>query len=273
MKSGFCFIFILAFSIAAAAQDRQSPDNQPHITPRNQAPSGNQSQPADEDQPNIPKGESSSRDTQINLERNRPTPPGDSGSDDVQEMYPFDPHKAAKDVEVGNFYLKRKNYRAALERFNEALLYKPKDAEATVGLAQTQEQLGLFTPAYQNYRAYLQILPSGPMAKEAQEAVTRLAPKVEAQKTSPELQAILKEGEAALSQNDFETAYARFAKALQTLPDDPLTNFHLAESLQGMQRLDEARLFYQKSLDLQPNGPHAREARRQISEIKWILGK
>src|SRR5436305_12084871 len=267
MKFGIYLVLIFVFSVLLSAQDRSSPDNQPHITPRNQP------QSADEDQPNIPKGESSSKDAQINLETNRPAAPVDAGSDDVQEMYPFDPHKAAKDVEVGNFYLKRKNYRAALERFNEALLYKPKDAEATVGLAETQEKLGLFTPAYLNYRAYLQLLPSGPVAKEAQEAVTRLEPKVEAQKASPELQAILKEGEAALSQNDFETAYARFAKALQTLPDDPLTNFHLAESLQGMQRLDEARLFYQKSLDLQPNGPHAREARRQISEIKWILGK
>src|SRR5436305_2568979 len=273
MKFRIYLFFICVFSVWLSAQDRQSPDNQPHITPRNQPQAGNQSQPADEEQPNVPKGESSSRDAQINLESNRPTPSADAGSDDVQEMYPFDPHKAAKDVEVGNFYLKRKNYRAAVERFNEALLYKPKDAEATVGLAETQEKLGLFTPAYLNYRAYLQLLPNGPVSKEAQEAVTRLEPKVEAQKASPELQAILKEGEAALSQNDFETAYARFAKALQTLPDDPLTNFHLAESLQGMQRLDEARLFYQKSLDLQPNGPHAREARRQISEIKWILGK
>src|SRR5947207_5047400 len=104
MKSGFYFIFILIVSIAVAAQDRQSPDNQPHITPHNQPQTGNQSQPADEEQPNVPKGESSSRDAQINLESNRPTPSADAGSDDVQEMYPFDPHKAAKDVEVGNFY-------------------------------------------------------------------------------------------------------------------------------------------------------------------------
>src|SRR5436853_7188574 len=98
MKSGFYLVLIFAFSIAVAAQDKQSPDNQPHITPRNQPQAGNQSQPADEEQPNVPRGESSSKDTQINLERDRPTPPADAGSDDVQEMYPFDPHKAAKDV-------------------------------------------------------------------------------------------------------------------------------------------------------------------------------
>src|SRR5438552_19151386 len=108
MKFGIYLVLIFVFSVLLSAQDRSSPDNQPHITPRNQP------QPGDEDLPNAPKGESSSKDAQINLETNRPTPPVNAGSDDdVQEMYPFDPHKAAKDVEVGNFYLKRKNYRAA----------------------------------------------------------------------------------------------------------------------------------------------------------------
>ena len=67
MKFVFYLVLIFAFSIAVAAQDRQSPDNQPHITPRNQPGAGNQSQPADEEQPNVPKGESSSKDAQINL--------------------------------------------------------------------------------------------------------------------------------------------------------------------------------------------------------------
>ena len=237
-------------------------------------------QPKDDAPPDVaageaPRGESSSKDSQISTEAKRTSQPADAAGepDDVQEMHPYDPHKAAKDVEVGQYYLKQKNYRAALERFNDALLYKPKDAEATIGLAETQDKLKLSTPAYENYRAYLELLPNGPMAKQAQEAVKRLEPLVQAQKESPELQSILKEGQDALSHNDFETAYARFARASQMAPDDALINFHLAESLKGMQRLDEARLFYQKSLDLQPNGTHAREARRQISEIKMVLGK
>src|SRR3981081_1480251 len=34
----------------------------------------------------------------------------------VEEFHPWNPMKAMKDVEVGDFYFKRKNYRAALER-------------------------------------------------------------------------------------------------------------------------------------------------------------
>jgi len=274
MKFGIYLALLFLFSVVAAAQDRNSPDSQPHITPKNM-PQPKENAPPDVSAGEAPLGESSSKDSQIDTSAKRTSQPAEDagGTDDVQEMRPYDPHKAAKDVEVGQYYLKQKNYRAALERFNDALLYKPKDAEATIGLAQTQDKLGLSTPAYENYRVYLEILPSGPMAKQAQEAIKRLEPMVEAQKESPELEQILKEGQDALARNDYETAYARFARASQMAPDNAMVNFHLAESLKGMQRLDEARLFYQKSLDLQPNGPQAREARRQISEIRMVLGK
>src|SRR5579863_610847 len=36
-----------------------------------------------------------------------------TGSADVAELHPWDPHKAAKNVEVGDYYFKRKNYNAA----------------------------------------------------------------------------------------------------------------------------------------------------------------
>ncbi len=74
-------------------------------------------------------------------------------------------------MEVGNYYLKLKNYRAALERFNHALIYKSDDAEAIFGLAITQEKLDLLSLASRNYSKYLEILPNGPKSKEAREAI------------------------------------------------------------------------------------------------------
>ena len=56
---------------------------------------------------------------------------------------------------MGQYYLKLKNYRAALERFNHALTYKQNDAEAIFGLAITQEKLDLLSLSAQNYRKYL----------------------------------------------------------------------------------------------------------------------
>jgi TolA-binding protein len=40
-----------------------------------------------------------------------------------------------------------------------------------------------------------------------------------------------------------------------------------------MERLDPARLNFQKYLEAQPNGPYAADARKAISDINYILGK
>jgi tetratricopeptide (TPR) repeat protein len=131
-------------------------------------------------------GESSSKDTQIDL-----SPPEDdskvhphsseavtdaeeSGDADVKEFHPWDPHKAAKDVEVGDFYFKRKNYRAAEDRYREALLYKDNDAIATYRLAICLEKMDRPDEARQEYESYLRILPFGPEAADAKKAVARL---------------------------------------------------------------------------------------------------
>ena len=92
----------------------------------------------------------------------------------VQEFKPWNPHKADKDVEVGDFYFKRKNYRAALDRYQEALYYKDNDAAATFKLAVCQEKLGNADDARNAYEKYLKILPDGPFAQEAHRGLERL---------------------------------------------------------------------------------------------------
>lgn len=136
-------------------------------------------------------GESSSRDTQIDIAPPRddakahPYSKGavaDMSADEanadkteVQEFRPWNPMKALKDVEVGDYYFKRKNYRAALSRYKEALYYKDNDAMASFRLAQCQEKLGDKAEAQKYYQQYLKILPQGPFAKEAQSSLDRLA--------------------------------------------------------------------------------------------------
>src|SRR5215469_6786759 len=131
-------------------------------------------------------GESSSRDTRIDISppkndaRDHPgsgdaeSKPPDDAESDVQEFHPWDPHKAAKDVEVGDFYFRRKNYRAALDRYKEALLYKDNDAMANLRLGETYEKLNQPDAAIPHYEAYLKILPHGPSSQEAEKALERL---------------------------------------------------------------------------------------------------
>jgi tetratricopeptide (TPR) repeat protein len=89
-------------------------------------------------------------------------------------MHPWDPHKAMKDIEVGDFYFKRKNYRAALDRYQEALLYKPNDALSNFQIGQCLEKMKRPDEARVHYEAYLKILPQGPLSAEAHKALDRL---------------------------------------------------------------------------------------------------
>lgn len=92
----------------------------------------------------------------------------------VQEFKPWNPHKAEKDIEVGDYYFKRKNYQAALSRYQEALYYKDNDAAATFKVAICQEKVGDVEAARTAYEKYLKILPGGPFAQEAQRGLERL---------------------------------------------------------------------------------------------------
>jgi len=93
----------------------------------------------------------------------------------VQEFHAWNPMKAMKDIEVGDYYFRRKNYRGALERYKDALYYKDNDAVASFRLAVCEEKLGDKTEARKYYEQYLKILPEGPLAKDAHASLDRLA--------------------------------------------------------------------------------------------------
>jgi tetratricopeptide (TPR) repeat protein len=98
-----------------------------------------------------------------------------AGASGVQEFHPWNPLKAHKDIDVGDFYFKRKNYKAALERYKDALYYKDGDALASYRVAVCQEKLGDKSEARKYYEQYLKILPDGPLAKDAHASLDRLA--------------------------------------------------------------------------------------------------
>jgi len=127
-------------------------------------------------------GESSSRDTRIDLSPpkddakdhpNSPDMPPDAGRD-VGEMHAWNPYRSVKDEEVGDYYFKEKNYKAALARYQDALDYKPNDAIANFRLAQCYEKLNQPDQAIVHYREYLKILPEGPYSKQAKKALEKL---------------------------------------------------------------------------------------------------
>jgi len=173
-------------SSAQTPSSKSAQDSKP-LTPRNPNLTPPRSDRVNADTLEDAEGQSSSKDTLIDLS----PPPGDDkahpessdllvdetaapGSGNVAEFHTWNPHKAAKDIEVGNFYFKRKNYRAAADRYREALYYKDNDAEATYHLAVCLDKLDQPDDAGKAYESYLKILPHGPQAEEAQKAIDRL---------------------------------------------------------------------------------------------------
>src|ERR1039458_1079271 len=115
------FVFMALVSLFlggwALAQEQSQPD-------QNQAPPRSDRSREDE------AGESSSRDTRGDLSppkdhaKNHPDSGGvdkdpEDEPADVQEMHPWNPYRAMKDDEVGDFYFKRKDYKAALARYQD----------------------------------------------------------------------------------------------------------------------------------------------------------
>ncbi|HSB76080.1 MAG TPA: tetratricopeptide repeat protein [Terriglobales bacterium] len=166
---------------------RPSPAAPPPAEPGPYGPTGpsDASEPPRAAPPDTP-GASTSKDDRVDISppANDATAHPDAGMNnpDISEFHPFDPHRAAKDVEVGDFYYKRRNYQAAISRYREALLYKPNDAIATFSLADALEKVGDRKEAVENYQAYLKILPEGPKAKDAHQALARLKGKAPAAK-------------------------------------------------------------------------------------------
>jgi tetratricopeptide (TPR) repeat protein len=258
----FFLVALLAGSFLSGAMAQTAP-------PRSDEPQSRQSQR----DPN----ESSSKDTRVDI-----TPPPDDhkheGSDpysdvteatDVREMKPWNPHKAAKDIEVGDFYFKDKNYRAAISRYREALEYKPKDAEATYKIAVALEKTKQYGEAAAFYRDYVKIVPDGIYVASAQKALGRLAPRLPNKSVplSP-LDQAMADGEKAMGGKDFAGAAVSFNKALEIEPTHALAIYKLALSLEGIGDANAALHRYYGYLQAAPGGRYSADAAAAIERLK-----
>ncbi|HXZ27793.1 MAG TPA: tetratricopeptide repeat protein [Terriglobales bacterium] len=219
----------------------------------------------------VPADQSSSRGTQIDL-----GPPSGSGAkpaggvQGTYEMTLWDPHRAAKDIEVGDLYRKQGNYRAAVSRYRDALDYKPNDAEATFRMAETLEKLGEVEDAAAYYQSYLRILPRGDYAAASHQALARLEPLLgdrPPQARSGRGEEDLQLGEFYLALTNYPAAAQRFVHALQLDPYDSMAHLRLALALERMGRAAEAHEQYEAYLELLPRGPFASDVRKELAKM------
>jgi tetratricopeptide (TPR) repeat protein len=81
-------------------------------------------------------------------------------------------HETAKeDLNVGAFYLDKKDWRAALSRFQSAMVLDPDEPEVYWGLAEANRHLGNFAEAKANYQKVVEYDPDSRHAKDARKAL------------------------------------------------------------------------------------------------------
>ena len=86
--------------------------------------------------------------------------------------YTFNPLEAEKNLKVGNYYFKKGNYKAAVNRFREATRWNPNYAEAFLRLGEGEEKMKDRKAAHEAYAKYLAMAPD---SKEAESVKKKLA--------------------------------------------------------------------------------------------------
>jgi tetratricopeptide (TPR) repeat protein len=78
------------------------------------------------------------------------------------------PHDSPKEDEsVGSYYLDQKNWKAALSRFESALVLDPENPDVYWGLAEAQRHIGDYLSAKANYLKVMQYDPDSKHGKDA----------------------------------------------------------------------------------------------------------
>ncbi len=103
------------------------------------------------------------------LERLLPRPEDDQPEKKKKLLFKEPTHQeaATEDINVGGYYLQTKNWKAALSRFESAMVLDPENPEVYWGLAEAEHHLGDFASAKAHYLKLLEYDPDGPHGKQA----------------------------------------------------------------------------------------------------------
>ena len=103
--------------------------------------------------------------------------------DDASEYH----ETAGNDIDVGNFELDRHNWKAALSRFQSAMVLNPENPDAFWGMAEAARHLGDFASARSYYQKVYDYDPDSKHGKDARKALKE--PEIANAKNTPAAQA------------------------------------------------------------------------------------
>ncbi|MFI5058937.1 MAG: tetratricopeptide repeat protein [Candidatus Acidiferrales bacterium] len=101
-------------------------------------------------------------------------PNKDSATQSAPDQPTWDPLRAEKDLEVGRFYMKRGDWDAAIDRFEDAIVAKPGYAVPFLYLGEAQEKKGLKKQSIKSYARYLDLYPHAEDADKIRKRIDKL---------------------------------------------------------------------------------------------------
>jgi tetratricopeptide (TPR) repeat protein len=116
----------------------------------------------------------------------KPKPPAKQKKDTATKNTPdqpaWDPLRAEKDLEVGQYYMKKGDVDAAIDRFQDATTAKPGYAIPFRFLAEAQEKKGLKKQAIKSYQRYLDLYPHAEDGDKIRKKIDKLYKEVRKEK-------------------------------------------------------------------------------------------
>jgi tetratricopeptide (TPR) repeat protein len=109
----------------------------------------------------------------------KPKPNTDNATQNAPDQPMWDPLRAEKDIEVGQYYMRKGDVDAAIDRFQDATLAKPGYAIPFRYLGEAQEKKGLKRDALKSYTRYLDLFPHAEDKSKIEKRIEKLRVEVE----------------------------------------------------------------------------------------------
>jgi tetratricopeptide (TPR) repeat protein len=105
-----------------------------------------------------------------------PPPPREPDEEEAEAEpeYTFNPIQAHKELQTGDFYYKKKSYKAAAGRYERATKWQPDLAEAYYKLGETREKLDQTEQAIAAYQKFLELSPAPRKAEDVKKKIAQL---------------------------------------------------------------------------------------------------
>jgi tetratricopeptide (TPR) repeat protein len=113
-----------------------------------------------------------------------PKPNADNATQNAPDQPTWDPLRAEKDMQVGQYYMHKGDVDAAIDRFEDATLAKPGYALPFRYLGEAQEKRGMKKKAIKSYQRYLDLYPKAEDKDKIQKKIDKLYKDVEKEKKS-----------------------------------------------------------------------------------------